>query len=83
MKALSKLPGLVLLKVVTPSQSNAMCKVYLILLQHHLRSVGEGAMHITAKNKLLEFLRQHPDMAEAFAGSLDDAEIAMIVIPRA
>ena len=79
LQALSKLPGLVVLKVVTPSQSNAMCKVYQTLLQHHWRFVGEGAMLVAAKDTLVRLLQQHPDMAEAFAEFLDEADIAAIV----
>lgn len=79
LKALSKLPGLVLMKVVTPAQSNAMCKVYLTLLQHHWRSVGEGPVRVAAKQKLVELLRQHPEMTEVFAEFLDETDIAAIV----
>ena len=79
LRALTKLPVLVLLGIVTPAKSNAMCRVYLTLLQHHWRSVGNGAIHVAAKDKFVELLRQHPEAAEAFVGFLDDAEIARIV----
>ncbi len=79
LRALTKLPVLVLLGIVTPAQSNAMCRVYLTLLQHHWRGIGNGAIHVAAKDKFVELLRQHPEAAEAFVGFLDDAEIAQIV----
>lgn len=76
---LTKLAVLVLLGVVTPSQSNAMCRIYLTILQHHWRGVGGGAIQVAAKDKFVELLRQHPESVEAFVGFLDDAEIAQIV----
>ena len=76
---LTKLAVLVLLGVVTPSQSNAMCRIYLTLLQHHWRGVESGEFRVAAKDKFVELLRQHPEEAEAFVGFLDDAEIARIV----
>jgi len=79
LKALTKLPVLVLLEIVTPSQSNAMCRVYLTLLQHHWRTTGNSANQVVAKDKFVGLLRQHPEEAEAFVGLLDDAEIAQIV----
>lgn len=79
LEGLTKLAVLVLVGVVTPSQSNAMCRVYLTLLQHHWRGLGNGAIHVAAKDKFVELLRQHPESAEAFVGFLDDAEIAQIV----
>lgn len=79
LEGLTKLAVLVLLGVVTPSQSNAMCRVYLTLLQHHWRGVANGVIQVAAKDKFVELLRQHPEAAEAFVGFLDDAEIAQIV----
>lgn len=79
LEGLTKLAVLVLLGVVTPAQSNAMCRVYLMLLQHHWRTTGIGAMPVVAKDKLVELLRENPDTAEAFVGLLDSAEIAKIV----
>lgn len=76
---LTKLAVLVLLGVVTPSQSNAMCRVYLTLLQHHWRGAGIGGNGVVAKDKFVELLRQYPERAEAFVGLLDDADIARIV----
>ncbi len=76
---LTKLAVLVLLGVVTPSQSNAMCRIYLTILQHHWRGVGGSAIQVAAKDKFVELLRQNPEEAEAFVGFLDDAEIARIV----
>ncbi len=79
LRALTKLPVLVLLGMVTPSQSNAMCRVYLTILQHHWRSAGNDENHVSTKDKLVELLRQNPSMAEAFVGLLDGADIAKIV----
>ena len=79
LEGLTKLAVLVLLEVVTPAQSNAMCRVYLTLLQHHWRGAGNGASHVAARDKFVELLRRHPESAEAFVGILDDAEIAQIV----
>jgi len=74
--ALSALPKLVALGLLSPAQANAIRAAYQAVLRHH--SQQDGAPHRRAADQagLRQVLRENPQLANFLVGLLSDEDIA-------
>jgi hypothetical protein len=77
--ALSALPGLIAIGMISPAQANAMSRVYATLLQHHERTESVRDQRVTLEGDALELLRTNPRLASLLEPFLTDDQIDSIL----
>ena len=80
--ALDRLPALVLLGVITPSQANAARGALRDRIAIHLRSQGASGSAAPINHGLLEQLRQHPELMNLMEPFLTSEQIAELMRPK-
>jgi len=77
--ALSQIPGLVFMGLMTTSQANTLRATYNTILQHHQKRQAGGHGQSVDSAGLVDVLRKHPELASALEPFLSDEQIAMIL----
>jgi hypothetical protein len=76
--ALSRLPGLITMGLITTAQANAIRGTYATILQHHHHSAqGDAAQQTLADEDVLTMLRANPELLNMLEPFLTDDQIAM------
>ncbi len=75
--ALSSLPGLVVVGILSPAQANTIRGVYAAILQHYQRQSPYDRGGV-ADDALVDMLRRHPDYANLLEPLLSAEQIAAI-----
>ena len=79
LSALSSLPKLMLLGMVTTAQVNAIRAIMSTLLSHHAKSSGTVVSSSPVGNQLVEVLKGNPMLADALTPLLSPEEIQAIL----
>ena len=77
--ALSSLPGLVALGLLSTSQANAIRGVYTAMLQHHRQSRMKNERGGVVDDALVDMLARHPELANLLEPILSAEQIAAIL----
>ena len=76
--ALGQLPGLVALKLLKPSEANALRAVYHEILEHQRRTASHDAAGGLADRDVLDLAREDPRRFAMLEPLLSDEQIAMV-----
>jgi len=76
---LAQLPGLVALRMLTPSQANVMRGVYRDILQEHRSSQTAGGQQALPDATVLELARTSPEVVNLLAPLLTDEQVAALM----
>jgi hypothetical protein len=77
LRAIAKLPGLVALKILSPSQANSIRANYESLLRHHYQSQASRPSQIS-DDRVLAILCESPELLSLLEPLLTDEQIALI-----
>jgi hypothetical protein len=75
LSALSALPGLVAMGMVSPSQANAISRVYSTILQHHQKTAAVRDQGVRVEGELLDLLRADPRLVNLLEPLLTDEQM--------
>jgi hypothetical protein len=77
--ALTKLPVLITLGLLTTSQANAIRTTYQSVLAHHRHKQSTAQQQVAVNDDMLSILTQHPELANQFAPLLSDEQIKLLM----
>ena len=77
--ALSSLPSLLAMGMLTTQQVSAIRSVHATILQHHQKKQTASNRQPLENSGLTEMLRKHPELANELASLLSDEQIAIIM----
>jgi hypothetical protein len=79
LRALSQLPGLIVMGVVKPTQANSIRSTYHVILQHHQHSEDKHEQGKIADDDVLQMLRQSPSLISMLEPLLTEAQIELLM----
>lgn len=79
LRALSVIPGLLAMHVITPSHANSMVRVYSTILQHHQGQQRAGTQHVLSSDAIKSLLQKDPTMMSILEPLLTDEQINLIL----
>lgn len=77
--ALSRLPALVALHILTSAQANTIRSTYTAILQHHRQTRAKSESGGVPDDALVDMLSRHPEMANLLEPLLSAEQIAAIL----
>ncbi len=79
MRGLSQLPGLVVMKMIKPGESNAMRSAYEAILHHHHHAQSSGATAPVIDANMIAQLRDHPELLRLLEPFLTEDQLQTIL----
>ena len=79
LNALSKMPGLVAMGVLTTAQANSIRGVYSTILGYHQKARNARSVQTLDNDNVLEILRQNPEMISMVESLLTDEQVEMLM----
>jgi hypothetical protein len=77
--ALTKIPGLLIIGLITPQVANAMRGPYKDILEHHRRAQQVPAQGGMANDDLLEIVRKNPEYLGMLSDLLTEEQIQLVL----